>query len=53
MSEFRTEMQYKCTLHFGGLILEHGSVPQLSSFGDKGWGLEVSDFRVWGSGYEN
>ena len=34
-----------------GLILEHGFVPQNSNFG--GYGLEVSDFRVRCSGYEN
>ena len=41
------------TTQYGGLILEHWFVPQLSSLGVKVWGLEVSDFRVRGSGYKN
>ena len=31
-------------------MLEHIFVPQLSSLGVQGWGLEVSDFRVLGFG---
>ena len=30
---------------YRGLILEHGFVPQLSSLGVKGLGLEISDFK--------